>query len=94
MRSGSFSSDGSFGDGVCSQVGEAWHIATTQTLPDGDAASGTFVITPLDEQSMTVKLIGHEIEGAPQPASDVVTIVRAADQATSDSETDSGSGGE
>ena len=89
IRSWSFNSDGSFGDGVWSEVGDAWHVKTTQTLADGSAASGTFVMTP-DGDSMTVQLIGHEIEGAPQPSSDEITVVRKAEDSSSDA--DSGGG--
>jgi hypothetical protein len=55
-------------------------VKSTQTLADGSAASGTYVMTPGDD-SMTVQLIGHEIDGALQPASETVTIVRAEDEA-------------
>lgn len=85
IRSWSFDSDGSFGDGVWSLSGDRWMVRSTQTLADGSAASGTFVFAPVDNDTMTVQLIGHEVEGEPQPASEVVTIVRtASEQAATD----------
>lgn len=78
IRSWSFNSDGSFGDGVWTQSSDHWSVQSTQTLADGSAASGTYIVTPVDDDSMTIQLIGHEIAGSPQPASDVVTIVRDA----------------
>jgi len=86
IRSWTFNSDGSFGDGVWTKSEDHWLVSSTQTLTDGAAASGTYVITPTDEDSMTVKLIGHEIDGVPQPASEEVTIVRAAAAATGGAE--------
>ena len=64
-----------------SRVGDEWHIKSSQTLANGDAASGTYVMTPIDENTMTVQLIGHEIEGEPQPATPAITVIRAGGRA-------------
>lgn len=80
IRSWSFDSDGSFGDGIWTESGGKWLIQSTQTLADGAAASGTFVFTPVDEDTFTVQLIGHEIEGEPQPTGETVTMVRSASE--------------
>ena len=69
IRSWTFNADGSFGDGVWSQVDDDWSIQSTQTLSDGRAASGTYVATRVDENTVTLKLVGQEIEGEPVPAS-------------------------
>ena len=87
IRSWTFNSDGSFGDGVWSQVGDTWHVKSTQTLADGAAASGTYVITATDDDSMSIQLIGHEIDGTPQPSSDVVSVVRSQEQGTTSATT-------
>ncbi|MEQ8786095.1 MAG: nuclear transport factor 2 family protein [Pirellulaceae bacterium] len=81
IRSWSFNADGSFGDGVWSKSGEQWLIKSTQTLAGGDAASGTYVLSRVDDDTITLKLIGHEVEGQPQPAREAVTVVRAAEEA-------------
>lgn len=76
IRSWNFNSDGSFGDGVWSKNGNSWFVQSTQTLSGGAAASGTFVITVVSDNELSCKLIGHEIEGEPQPASELVTLVK------------------
>lgn len=86
IRSWTFNSDGSFGDGVWTKTGDNWLVQSTQTLSDGAAASGTYVITPVDEDAMTIQLVDHEIDGQPQPASETVTVVRAgSEQAATES---------
>jgi uncharacterized protein (TIGR02246 family) len=79
IRSWTFSSDGSFGDGAWSKNGNEWLVRTTQTLPDGAAASATQVITMVDADTATVQTVGKEVNGAPEPASEPVTMVRAAE---------------
>ena len=79
IRSWTFNSDGSFGDAVWSQNGEDWMAKSSQTLGSGQAASGTFVLTPVDENTVRMQLVGHEIEGEPQPASDAIEIRRLTD---------------
>jgi uncharacterized protein (TIGR02246 family) len=79
IRSWTFSSDGSFGDGAWSKNGNEWLVRTTQTLPDGVAASATQVITMVDADTATVQTVGKEVNGAPEPASEPVTMIRAAE---------------
>ncbi len=76
IRSWSFNSDGSFGDATWSKSGDDWLIKSSQTLPDGQAASGTFVLSRNGDDEISMKLIGHEIEGVPQPTGQAVTTVR------------------
>ncbi len=80
IRSWSFNSDGSFGEGIWSQNGGDWLVKSSQVLADGRTGSGTFVMKPVDDDAMTVQLIGHEIDGEPRPASDVVTVARIDDR--------------
>lgn len=84
IRSWKFDSDGSFGDGIWSQSGEDWMIKSTQTLADGQAASGTFVLARIDDDALTLRLIGHEVEGEPVPKSEAVRMVRVIEQPASD----------
>jgi ketosteroid isomerase-like protein len=81
IRSWSFNADGSFGDGVWSKSGNQWLIKSTQTLTDGRAASGVYVVTPKDQDQFTVQLIGREVEGELQPSTEEVVVKRSA-QAT------------
>ncbi|MCA9052784.1 MAG: SgcJ/EcaC family oxidoreductase [Planctomycetaceae bacterium] len=76
IRSWTFNSDGSFGEANWSRNGDDWMIKSSQTLADGGIATGTYVMTPVDSDAMTVRLIGHEVNGEPQPASEAVTVVR------------------
>lgn len=81
IRSWAFDSDGSFGEGTWSRNGDSWIVKMSRTLADGGSASGTQVITANNENSMTVRIIGQDINGAPVPASDAIQVVRvAADQ--------------
>ncbi len=83
FRSWTFDADGSFGDGVWTKSDNQWLIKSTQTLADGRAASGTYVMTMQDADSFTVQLIGREIEGELQPASNTVTVKRVVKEAVS-----------
>ncbi len=87
IRSWNFNADGSFGDGVWSPVDNNWIVKSSETLPDGSAASGTYLISPVDENSLTMRLMGVEVEGQPQPASEPVTIVRVPDIAEAPADT-------
>ncbi len=81
IRSWTFNSDGSFGDGTWSRSGDDWLIKSSQTQADGQAASGTYVLTPVDKDTLSLRLIGHEVEGEPQPNGPSVKIVRVAAEA-------------
>lgn len=76
IRSWTFDSDGSFGEAVWSQSDGEWIIRSNQTLSDGRAASGTFVLARVDDETATLRLIGHEIEGEPQAPGEAVTMRR------------------
>ncbi|QDS93617.1 SnoaL-like domain protein [Roseimaritima multifibrata] len=76
IRSWTFNSDGSFGTGVWKKKGADWYVQSSQNLANGQAAIGTFVISQEDPNSMSLQLIGHEIDGAPQPTGQAVIAVR------------------
>ena len=84
IRSWTFNSDGSFGEGDWSKNGESWLVRTTQTLPDGRVASGTQVIEQQDADTVTVATIAKEIDGAPEPVTDPVTMRRIIEPATAE----------
>ncbi|BBO33163.1 YybH family protein [Lacipirellula parvula] len=79
IRSWTFNSDGSFGEGSWSQNGAEWIVRKTETQADGRLASGTQVITQIDPVTVTVQTIAKEIDGAPEPASEPVTMKRIGD---------------
>jgi uncharacterized protein (TIGR02246 family) len=72
----SFHGDGSFGSGVVSQEGDLWRIKSAQTLADGRSASGTFVVMKIDDHTLSVQLVAHEIDGEPQPTAEPTTMKR------------------
>ena len=49
---------------------------------DGGAASGTYVLKMVDADTIEMELIGHEIDGEPQPAKPAVKVVRKAESAS------------
>lgn len=76
IRSWTFNSDGSFGASTWSKNENSWLAKSSQTSANGDVSSGTYVLEQVDENSFTLQLIGHEINGEPQPASSAATINR------------------
>jgi ketosteroid isomerase-like protein len=76
IRSWTFNSDGSFGSSTWSKNGNSWMAKSSQTSANGDSSSGTYVLEQVDENSFTLQLIGHEINGDPQPAAPAATITR------------------
>jgi len=88
IRSWTFNSDGSFGEGTVAKHDDSWMIKKWQILGDGRLASGTRVLTRVDDDTISVKTIGETVDGEPVPASDAVTVVRiASDDAAPQSET-------
>jgi uncharacterized protein (TIGR02246 family) len=79
IRSWTFLSDGSFGEATWTKDGKDWKREGRQTLSDGRTASGTQVISRVDDNTTTVELIAKEIDGEPQPATDPLTVVRVPD---------------
>lgn len=79
IRSWTFNSDGSFGEGNWSQNGAEWIVRKTETLADGRLASGTQVLTQIDGDTITVQTIAKEVDGAPEPTADPVAMKRVAD---------------
>jgi len=88
IRTWIFHSDGSFGQGTISRHDESWLIKMSQTLSDGRTAAGTQVLTRVDDNTITVQMIGETVAGELLPTADPVTVVRIAD--ASESLTDGG----
>ena len=77
IRSWSFFSDGSFGEGQWSKNGDEWLIKSTQTLEDGKLASGVHVLKRVDDNTVTLQVIGREVDGVPTASDEPITAVRA-----------------
>lgn len=80
IRTWTFHSDGSFGDGTVSRNGSDWMIKMNQVHSDGRLASGTSVITRVDDDTIQVQKIGESLDGEPVPASEPVTVVRVVNE--------------
>jgi uncharacterized protein (TIGR02246 family) len=78
IRSWTFSSDGSFGEGAWSVNEGEWRVRFNHTNSDGSVLSGTQVITRIDDNTTQVELVGQEIDGILSPSSPAVRMVRQA----------------
>ncbi len=76
IRSWAFNSDGSFGEGFWNKSGSTWEIKSIQTLTDGRAASGVYLMEPKGTDAFTIQLLGHEIDGEPMPSTEAVEVKR------------------
>lgn len=71
-----FDSDGSFGEGVWTKKGKAWHILTKDTLANGQRASAMNILTHVDNNSFTWQSTDRQAAGQLLPNIGVVTVVR------------------
>lgn len=79
IRSWTFDSDGSFGEGLWSSDDDAWRVKLTQTLADGRISAATQVITSIDENTLSVQMVGREVEGELLPSTEPVRMVRVSE---------------
>jgi uncharacterized protein (TIGR02246 family) len=80
IRSWTFDSDGSFGEETWTKVDDDWVVKMTRTLADGSAASGTQIISIQDGDTLRVRVVSREVDGAPEPAGEPVTVVRVVEK--------------
>lgn len=78
LRAWIFDSEGASGEGLWHRDGDNWMLKSTGVTADGQTASSTSIYTFVNEHTMTWQSVDHEIGGAQQPDSEVVTIVRQA----------------
>lgn len=83
VRSWTFHSDGSFGEGTWSHAGQEWTGRMSQTLADGSTASATQVVRMVDDDTLEVETVGREVAGEPLPAMPPVRMVRVAQSESS-----------
>jgi uncharacterized protein (TIGR02246 family) len=69
VRSYMFDSRGAFTEGVWTNEGDAWVVATTGVLPDGKRLSATKVYSRVDDDTAIWESIDDEVNG--QPSLDV-----------------------
>lgn len=76
IRCWMFNSDGTFAEGIWSPRDDGWTVKISQTLANGDLAGATQVITILDQNTLSVQMIGQEIEGDTLPSATPVRVMR------------------
>jgi uncharacterized protein (TIGR02246 family) len=79
IRSWTFDSDGTFGEGLWSSGDEGWTVKLSQTLADGRISAATQVITSVDENTLSVQMVGREVEGELLPSTEPVRMVRVSE---------------
>lgn len=76
IRSWTFSSDGSFGDGTWSNNDNEWRVKFNHTGADGSSNSGTQVLTRIDDSTVQVQTVGNEVDGEMTPTRPAVKMVK------------------
>ncbi len=71
-----FDTEGGFGDGYWTRIGDHWAIKAEGIRQDGQHASATSIITRLGKDRASWKSVDRTIEGAAVPGFDEFTIVR------------------
>jgi uncharacterized protein (TIGR02246 family) len=78
IRSWCFESDGSFSESTWANNGDRWISETVQTLADGGVSTGNFILQRVDEDTISLQLVGQELDGVPLPSRPAVSMVRVA----------------
>ena len=76
IRSWLFDSDGGFGVGMWTQDGNTWVVRTLSTLSDGRKASATNIYEQVNDQTMTFRSIGRQVDGELMPKIAPITVTR------------------
>jgi hypothetical protein len=76
VRSWIFDDSGAFGEGSWSENGKKWVIKTTSTLRDGKKATATFVVAPVDADTITLLSRDRTVDGERLPDTKEVTLKR------------------
>jgi len=67
IRSWSFHSGGSFGEGVWTREGDRWPIKTTGILRDGKKVEAANIVTCVDADHLTWQSTKRTVDGQPLP---------------------------
>jgi uncharacterized protein (TIGR02246 family) len=86
VRSWVFDSEGGYGAGVWSKKGDAWHVQTTGTTPDGGASSSVNIITYVDDDTCTWQSVNRIADGELLPNVAEVVVHRQPSQVAQASE--------
>jgi hypothetical protein len=72
IQSWTFESDGSLGEAVRSRTDKGWTAKVQSVTADGDKATATTTLTPVDEDTFTFQSTGRTVDG--EKAADVGPI--------------------
>jgi uncharacterized protein (TIGR02246 family) len=76
IRSWVFDASGGFGEGTWAQDGKKWVVKTTSVLQDGKKAAATYVLTPVDADTLTLQAKDRSEDGKPVPDSKEIRLKR------------------
>ena len=74
-----FGSEGGFGEGTITHDGNRWLVKLHGLLADGRKAAATQVLTKIDDNTLTVQMVGREVDGELLPSTEPVKVVRTPD---------------
>lgn len=76
LRSWSFDESGAFGEGVWTKDDNRWTIKTSSVLQDGKKAAATFIIAPIDRETISLQSKDRSIDGNALPDTKEVKLKR------------------
>jgi uncharacterized protein (TIGR02246 family) len=77
IRSWIFDETGGFGEGSWSRDGKGWTIKTASVLQDGKKATATYVLTPVDADTIRLRATDRTVDGNKLPDTKEVSLKRA-----------------
>jgi hypothetical protein len=80
IRSWVFDSTGGFGENVWHRDGKRWIVQHTGTTADGGHAVTTHVVTPVDDNTLSVQSKGRTVNGQCEPDGPAMTVKRCAEK--------------
>jgi uncharacterized protein (TIGR02246 family) len=78
IRSWTFESDGSLGESVWSRTDKGWTAKVTSYTADGDKATATTTLTPVDENTFIFRSTGRTVDGEPDEDVGPIKVTRRA----------------
>lgn len=79
IRSHTFLGDGGRGVATWEIEDDRVLVHSRQVTADRSLATGTYVLRRADDDTLTVKVVGHRIDGEPVPVAETVTLIRNSD---------------
>lgn len=80
IRSWAFDSTGGFGENIWLRDGKRWIIQHTGTTADGGPAAATYVVMPVDGNTLSVQTRDRFVNGQREPDAPAITMVRCAEK--------------